>query len=204
MLETRQALGRFAIDFENSDQFDVTYTDNYEFLEYPFPIAPDVTIPVDGYRFEDIEVGYSLGQPRRLSGRLSVQHGSFYGGTRTSVNLGFGNAFGGPRFEVTPRLSIEPIVSINRIELPQGRFTTHLVTARTVYSLTPLAFVSALVQYNSSTDAVSTNLRLRWEYSPGSELFVVYNEERLTLGPQRLPWTENRGLIVKLNRLLRF
>ena len=42
-------------------------------------------------------------------------------------------------------------------------------------------FVSALLQYNSGINAVSTNARLRWEYQPGSELFVVYNEERNTL-----------------------
>ena len=42
-------------------------------------------------------------------------------------------------------------------------------------------FVSALVQYNSSTNLVSTNARLRWEYQPGSELFVVYNDDRNTL-----------------------
>ena len=41
-------------------------------------------------------------------------------------------------------------------------------------------FASALLQYNSSSDSLSANLRLRWEYSPGSELFVVYNEDRNT------------------------
>ena len=50
--------------------------------------------------------------------------------------------------------------------------------------MTPLMFVSALVQYNSAINAVSTNARLRWEYQPGSELFVVYNEERNTLAPR--------------------
>ena len=47
--------------------------------------------------------------------------------------------------------------------------------------MTPLMFVSALMQYNSGINAVSTNARFRWEYRPGSELFVVYNEERNTL-----------------------
>ena len=37
------------------------------------------------------------------------------------------------------------------------------------------------MQYNSSTNLVSANVRLRWEYQPGSELFVVYNEERDSL-----------------------
>ena len=60
-----------------------------------------------------------------------------------------------------------------------------------------------MLQYNSSGDALSTILRLRWEYLPGSELFVVYNEQRDTLA-RRFPDTENRALIVKINRLFRF
>ena len=66
------------------------------------------------------------------------------------------------------------------MELDQGRFTAHLLGSRITYTMTPLMFVSALVQYNSSTNSVSTNARLRWEYQPGSELFVVYNEDRNT------------------------
>jgi hypothetical protein len=46
-------------------------------------------------------------------------------------------------------------------------------------------------------------VRLRWEYQPGSELFIVFNEERDTLAP-RFPRLQNRALIVKINRLFRF
>ena len=64
-------------------------------------------------------------------------------------------------------------------------------------------FVSGLFQYSSGTETLSTNLRLRWEYSPGSELFVVYTDERTTVGP-RSPALANRVFVVKFNRLLRF
>ena len=64
-------------------------------------------------------------------------------------------------------------------------------------------FASALLQYNSGSDGISANVRLRWEYRPGSELFVVYNEERDTLAP-RFPALANRTFIVKVNRLFRF
>ena len=40
------------------------------------------------------------------------------------------------------------------------------------YTITPRMFASALVHYNSSTTSVETNARLRWEYTPGSDLFV--------------------------------
>ena len=50
---------------------------------------------------------------------------------------------------------------------------------------------------------MSTNARFRWEYRPGSELFVVYNEERNTLDAAAFPRLNNRAFIVKINRLFR-
>lgn len=64
-------------------------------------------------------------------------------------------------------------------------------------------FFGGLVQYNSSNDTLSANLRFRWEYSPGSELFVVYTDQRDTT-LRGAPILENRAFIVKINRLFRF
>ena len=200
VLETREAQGQFGIEFENSDRFAATYTRSYEFLEQPFPIASDVTIPVGGYGFQDVGLSFMLGQQRRLSGTFSAQHGSFFSGDKTTVGFNQG------RLELTPQFSVQPSYSYNQVDLPEGRFTTQLVRTRTTYTVTPLMFVSALVQYNSSSDSLSTNLRLRWEYSPGSELFVVYNENRDTdpLVPDRFSELRNRAFVVKINRLFRF
>ena len=197
LLETREVQGRFGIELESGDDFDATYARSYEFLERPFRIAPAVTIPVGGYSFQDLRSTYSFGAQRRLAGRLSFQHGGFFSGDRTSLG------FTGGRLEVTPQLSIEPSVSVNWIDLPEGAFTTRLVTARTTYTVTPLVFVSALLQYNSSNESLGANIRLRWEYQPGSELFVVYNEQRDTMA-RHYPELENRVFIVKINRLFRF
>ena len=200
VLETREAQGQFGIEFESSDQFNATYTRSYEFLDQPFPIAPGVTIPVGGYGFQDGQMSYTFGQQRRLSGRLSVQHGSFFSGDKTTVGFSQG------RLELTPQFSLEPSYSYNRVELPEGLFTTQLVRTRTTYTMTPLMFVSALVQYNSSSDSLSTNVRLRWEYTPGSELFIVYNEDRDTdpLMPDRFSELRNRAFVIKVNRLFRY
>ena len=204
VVQTRLAQGVFGIQFENADQFTATYTRNYEFLEQPFPIAPDVTIPVGGYSFQDVELSYSLGRQRRFAGDLTVQHGSFYSGEKTTMSFGLaGRGFGRGRLELTPQLSLEPGLSLNWIDLPEGRFTTELVTTRTTYTVTPLMFVSALLQYNSSNASLGANVRFRWEYQPGSELFVVYNEQRNTLTP-RFPELDNRALVIKINRLFRF
>ena len=117
--------------------------------------------------------------------------------------VGGGGFRGGSRLELTPRLSVEPGLSLNWIDLAEGRFTSQLVTARTTYTVTPLMFVSALLQGNASNHSLGANIRFRWEYQPGSELFVVYNEQRDTLTP-RFPELENRAFIIKVNRLFRF
>jgi hypothetical protein len=63
-------------------------------------------------------------------------------------------------------------------------------------------FASVLLQYNSSNNSFSSNARFRWEYQPGSELFVVFTEGRNTLGPG-YPDLDTRGFVVKINRLFR-
>ncbi len=171
-------------------------TDAYEFLIQPFPITPRVSIPVGGYNFTTGRVGYSFGQQRTLSGSVSVERGTFYDGDRTTLSVSRG------RVNVTTRLSAEPSLSLNWVDLAVGAFTTTVLGTRATYTVTPLMFVSALVQYNSGTNLVSGNVRLRWEYRPGSELFLVYNEERDTLAPS-FPGLRNRAVILKVNRLFR-
>ena len=196
-VETRTAQLRFNTELENSDLFSVDVMRNYELLVDPFTIASDVTIPVGAYDFQDINVAYSLGAQRRVSGNVSIQRGEFFDGDITAA------AFSSGRIEVTPQLSVEPSISINRVDLPVGGFTAKLMAFRSTYTFTPRMFFGGLVQYNSGNDSVSSNLRLRWEYQPGSELFVVYTDQRDTT-LRGVPILENRAFIVKVNRLFRF
>jgi hypothetical protein len=101
------------------------------------------------------------------------------------------------------RLSVEPSVSINDVALPAGDFTTTVLRGRSDYAFSPQMFVSGLVQYSSNDRIFSSNLRFRWEYRPGSELFVVYTDERDTT-VVGFPGLRNRAFVVKVNRLLRF
>ena len=200
LLETRQNQFRFQTVLENSDRFSLTLNDNYELLLEPFAPGPGVTIPVGGHNFNDVEVSYSIGQQRRVNGEVSVLRGGYFNGNITTVGLRQG------RIAVLPQLSVEPSVSVNWIDTPQGSFRTDLVVTRINYAFNPRAFLSGLVQYNSALDTVSTNLRLRWEYSPGSELFVVYTEDldSTPLRPDRITELRNRGFVIKFNKLFRF
>ena len=197
VLETREAQARFGIEFESADQFGIGFSDTFEFLDRPFLITPGVTLPVGGYDFQDVSVSYTLGQRRRLQGNVSVQHGTFFSGEKTTVGLSRG------RFTVTPQISVQPGLSLNWVDLPEGSFRTQLIQSRIIYTPTPRMAFTGFLQYNTSNDTIGANLRLRWEYQPGSELFVVYTEERDTL-TRTFPDIINRALTVKVTRLFRF
>ena len=200
LLETRQHQVAFQTELENSDQFGVRLSDSYELLQQPFsPSGSDVTIPVGGYGFTDVRLTYALGPQRLLNGRVEVATGGYFDGDITSVDLSRG------RVDLLPQLAVEPSVSFNWIDLPGGSFRTDLLRARVNYTFSPRMFFSGLLQYNSANRTLGTNLRLRWEYSPGSELFVVYTEEQETdpLRPDRYDGLRDRGFVVKITRLFR-
>jgi hypothetical protein len=200
-LETREGIGKFQMDLQSGDSLSANYSQNYEFVPVPFRIASGqpggVTLPVGGYEFGSGQIQYNFGRQRNVSGNVSVNHGSFYDGNKTTWSISSG------RFNVSPRLSVEPSYSVNQIELSAGEFRTHLLTTRTTFTVTPLMFTTALLQYNSSSNTFAMNVRFRWEYSPGSEFFVVYNDQRDTFGPATAT-LQNRAVVVKVNRVFRF
>jgi len=177
-------------------------------LRTPFtPAGSPVPIAPRDYSFSDVSASYQFGAQRRVSGTIALRVGEYYNGTIRSLTVGPGGNSPG-RVSVHRQLSVEPTFSISRIELPDASFTTRLARARVDYAFTPLMFASGLLQYSSADRAFSTNVRFRWEYAPGSELFVVYTDERETgddgLSPTAVRGLKNRAFVVKLNRLLRF
>lgn len=199
-LETRQHRAQFATELENSDQISFSVSNEFEQLYYTFPISQDVDLRAGNYDFTSFRTSYSFGQQRPVSGTLSLRTGEFWSGNNTS--LGFNRG----RIEMTPQLSFEPSYSVNWVTMPEGDFTTHLGRVRFTYTFTPRMYLSGLGQYNSSLNTFSTNLRFRWEWSPGSEVFLVYTEDLSTdpFVPNRMTELRNRGLVIKINRLLQF
>jgi hypothetical protein len=196
VLESRLAQGNFRVNFDSSDTLAISARANYEFLARPFRIAKDVTIPAAGYRFNDFAASYMLGSQRLISGTVTASGGAFYGGDHAALSYG-------GRVRLNPQLAVEPRLSLHWVDVPQDQFTTTLVGARVIYTISPRMFLSALTQYNSSLNSLETNARFRWEYQPGSDIFIVYTDGRATSG-HRLAELVNRGVAAKVTRLIRF
>ena len=201
IVQSRNRAGRVEIEFQNGDWLTVNGTQLYEHLDRLTTIS-GAPIPAGTYRFRDFDASYYFGPTRRFSGSVSLTHGSFYTGEVTSLSLARG------RIEGFPQLSVEPSVEFNWIDLAEletvdGEFNQHVARTRVNYALSPRAFVSGLLQYNSGSETFGANVRLRWEWAPGSELFVVFTEDRTTDVLDRWSDLSGRQLVIKATRLLR-
>lgn len=194
-LQDRTVLGRFGVEFNSSDDIQVSIERTFERLSSAFPIAPRVSVPAGDYRATKVTATYVMATQRPLNGTLTVSRGSFYEGTRTSTSYN-------GRYGVSPNLAIEPTMSLNWVDLPFGDFTTHLAGTRLIVTPTPRLSFSTLIQFNASARTLASSVRMRWEYSPGSEAFAVYSDGRDT-STRGFPSLQNRTLAVKITRLLR-
>ncbi len=66
-------------------------------------------------------------------------------------------------------------ISFNWVDTPWGGYQPMLINTRINYSFSARIFWGALIQYNSGDNALSTNLRFRWEYKPGSDKLFTRN-----------------------------
>jgi len=196
-LESREVRGEFEIQFENGERWRTEYSRQFERLTEPFDIGEGVVIPVGGYSFQSVRTNYNIGPQRRIAGNVSFQTGSFFGGDMIEASYR-------GRVQLSTRLGVEPGLTLDWIDLPEGRFTTKVVRARVIYAMTPRMFMEAMPQYSSASDSLTTNIRYRWEYQPGSDLFIVYTDGRDTRIGARGPELVSRGLAIKLTRLVRF
>ncbi|HUP38751.1 MAG TPA: DUF5916 domain-containing protein [Vicinamibacterales bacterium] len=195
-LDTSTIEGTFGAEFQSSDVLTIQLINNAERLTEPYEVFGAIQIPAGRYDFNNLSARYELGTQRPLSGEVAFESGGFYGGRRHTIGISQG------LFEPLPNFVIEPGISINWVDIPQGRFIAKVLTGRVIYMFDPRTFVSALIQYNSEDGTMAVNARLRWEYRPGSDLFVVFSDGRSTL-ERGSPKLQNRALTIKLTRFFR-
>ena len=84
-----------------------------ETLPAPLTIG-GVTLPVGSYQFDALRAGYNMGQQRALSANITLEHGTFYNGRKTTFSIARGRA------QFINQLSVEPTYSINKVEPGRG------------------------------------------------------------------------------------
>ena len=192
VLQSRDFDQTLSLDLHDGGRGWFTHRFRFERLEEPFLIRPGQAIEPGDYWFQEITTSFTSDQSRLFSGNFFLRTGEFFDGHKHSLTAGL---LFQPGYQFGANLSW----THDNVDLPSGDFETDLVRARLNYSFSTRMFLNALLQYNSTLEEISSNIRFNFIYRPLNDLFVVYNERRATTGEVR-----ERALIVKLTYLLDF
>lgn len=197
-LLSRQYHHMVGTTFDNGAYFNVIHNRYFERLDEPFNVASGISVPEGDYNFWDLNFSFRSNPSRRVSFNVNYSPQTFWNGDR--VDFG-----GGVSVRVTDRLATSGNFSRNDVDLPAGSFTADIGSFQLDYGFSPRASVRTLTQYNSLTDQWSTSARFRYIHSPGSDLYIVYDEVRREFEVPVSPFLEqsrDRQLIVKLTYLI--
>jgi hypothetical protein len=153
------------------ESFELALMRNADRLEEPFELFEDAEkIPPGEYWDTRWLLELSSFSGRRLSGEVSYLSGGFYAGARKSW------ATSG-RWKASKHLSLRWDYEHHRIAFEGDSFLVDEVGGRADFAFTPTLFGAIASQWNSEDEEVILNFRLNWIPRPGSDLFVVVNQQ---------------------------
>jgi hypothetical protein len=188
----------FGITMENEFHASLWWAHEEEELFEDFDILDDgsVVIGPGTYRFNSYSLYVSTNEGAPLSGSLYLVAGEFYDGDRFESDLSV-------RLRPGRHFRAETSWGLRDVELPEGNFETNIYSQRFEFSFTADMGASLFAQYNDADDEISVNARFQWRYRPGSDLFIVFNENWDAPGFNDRT-TRDRRITLKLTHLFQF
>jgi len=186
--------------WESGDNVTVFAIRGFTRLDESFDIREDddpglrVTVPTGDYHLWQFGLFSSTSSHRPIVASTQIMLQRNYGGTVHSLT-------GGLTAAPSANLAVEATYTRNLVDVPGGSFGADIAALRLSYAFSTRMFVHALLQYNSLDRDMSANLRFNLIHRPGSDLFVVFNEQR---GYERdLTRLDTRTAVVKVTYLAR-
>lgn len=188
------------VRMETGDRFEFNWNPHGETLLAPFEVAPGVIIPVGDYTFTRWRFEAQSSAHRPLQFGTTTWFGQFYNGhlTQQENYLKWTSPKG--------RIQLEIDTQNDFAHMPEGNFVQKLWQVQAAYAWNPNLILTSFIQYDTDSQNVGTNTRLRWTIKPGNDLFVVWNRswQRLLTRPDLSLVPETDLVAVKLRWTFRF
>ena len=181
--------------WNSGDNGSLGFTAGETRVDQDFALADSVPVPAGRYRTDQLRANFTSSPSRPWILGANLSRSDFFGGEL--LNMG-----GSLTITPAPALSISASFTRNDVDLPNGSFTADITGLRLIWALSTKVTTNALIQYNSLTDDFISNVRFNFIYRPGSDLFLVFTEER---GVDDDRWAlADRGMVLKFTYLVRF
>ena len=196
VVQTQEWQNTFRAEFNNGAYSDDDIVDVFtQRITLPFHIYKNVFIPIGLYHFTRHQLTYGSGQDRRFTYNFFERFGGYYGGTLNEFRVR-------ANYRATSKFSVSASETWDRFRLPleHGRFSVVLASLQANYSFNRFLTFTSLIQMDTSnTQALSTNFRLRYNYRPDSDIYVIYNlgTQFASIAPANPPQVRETRLAVK-------
>ena len=170
-VETQEWQTTFRVNFNNGSYSDDDIVDVFaQRLTTPFNIYKNVFIPVGVYNWTRHQITYGSAQDRRWTVNFFERFGGYYNGRLNEARVR-------STYRANQRLAFSFSEQWNRFRLPisNGNFSVLFGALETDYAFSRFLSLSTVLQMDTSNhQGVSANIRLRWNYRPDSDLYVIY------------------------------
>jgi Domain of unknown function (DUF5916)/Carbohydrate family 9 binding domain-like len=171
VVQTQEWQTTFRADFHDGSYTDDDIVDVFaQRLTTPFNIYKNINIPVGVYNWTRHQLTYGSPQDRRFTVQLFERFGSYYNGRLNEFRVR-------ATYRANERLSFSAGPQWNRFRLPvgDGNFSVVFGALETDYAFSRFLSLSTILQVDTANaQAASANIRLRWNYRPDSDLYVIY------------------------------
>ena len=176
-----------------------------EHVIVPFRIGGTVDIPAGKYDFADLQIQYSMPSGAKLRTDADFRAGTYFDGTRAQVVMT-------PTWNLSRHLELggDYQLSVLRFGRRNQSASIQLLRLRARTALNARLSGNAFVQFNSTTERLDFNVRVRYAVEEGTDLWLVYNEGLDTdrafdgLTGRQDPLSLSRALIVKYTHTFGF
>lgn len=158
----------FNITNAPGDSLEVGYTRVFEEPDFDFVIR-GVPIEADDYAWDRWNIDFTSSNGRPVSVGLSIRAGGFWDGDRFDIVPSVA-------WRQSKYLVLSSTYTRQDVELDAGDFVVHIASLRVDIQFNPEISWNTFAQYDSVSDSIGINTRLRWIIEPGREFFLVLNQ----------------------------
>jgi hypothetical protein len=182
---------------QSGEYFGFSIESNRDVLPDDFEIAKGVILPAGPYDFTSYGLNFSTANYRPAAFNVNYNFGEFYSGHYDDLKVGLVLKYKG-------YASLGLNVDLVRGRLPQGNFNENVYQVKADIFFSPYLGFMNYIQYDDISRQLGWSARLRWQISPGNDIYIVYTKswERRWDPTSRFFPMEERG-VLKISLSLR-
>jgi Domain of unknown function (DUF5916) len=154
---------------QSGESFSFSVVANHDVLPYDFEVSRGILLPAGAYSFQSFRLNVGTAGHRPVVVEAGYNFGEFYSGHYDDVSLGLTLKFKG-----YATLAFD--ANLVRGRMPQGDFKENVYQLKADIFLSPDLGLMNYIQFDDISNNLGWSARLRWQITPGNEVYLVYNK----------------------------